>query len=123
MSSANRELVEEFARMFYVERDVAGAFTRFVAPDYVQHNPNILDGRDAAIAALREKFASPDAGFEIQRILVDGDLAVVHVRATRIGAPDAAVADFYRLADGLLVEHWDVLQSVPDGTVNPAPMF
>ena len=46
----------------------------------------------------------------MQRILVDGDLAVVHLKASRPGAPDTAVADFYRIRDGRLVEHWDVLQ-------------
>src|SRR5579872_5931242 len=46
----NRRIVEDFVRIFYVERDVRSAFERYVAADYTQHNPNIADGRDAAIA-------------------------------------------------------------------------
>ena len=66
---------------------------------------------------------SPDARFEIQRILVDGDLAMVHVKASRPGAPDAAVADIYRFEDGRIVEHWDVLQPVPVHAAHDHPMF
>ena len=78
----------------------------------------------AAVEALTPKFdGSPDARFEIQRILVDGDLAMVHVKASRPGRPDAAVADIYRFGDGKLVEHWDVLQAVPEHPAHDHPMF
>ncbi|MGN6445227.1 nuclear transport factor 2 family protein [Amnibacterium sp.] len=123
MAHGNRELVTEFARIFYTERDPRTAFARFVSPDYIQHNPGLEDGPEAAVEGLEPKFRAEGARFEIQRILVDGDLAVVHVRASRPGAPPAAVADFYRIADGLLVEHWDVLQPVPAESANPHPMF
>ena len=51
------------------------------------------------------------------------DLAMVHVKASRPGAPDAAVADIYRFEDGRIVEHWDVLQQVPVHAVHDHPMF
>ncbi len=121
--SDNREIVTEFARLFYTERDVPTAFERFVAEDYIQHNPTIADGRDAAINALTDKFATPGARFDVQRILVDGDHALIHVKATFPGNPVAAVADIYRLEGGLVVEHWDVLQRMPDDVANPHPLF
>ncbi|HEY2557721.1 MAG TPA: nuclear transport factor 2 family protein, partial [Diaminobutyricibacter sp.] len=103
---------------------VADAFAYLVADDYRQHNPTIADGPAAAVEALTPKFdGSPDARFEIQRILVDGDLAMVHVKASRPDRPDAAVADIYRFGDGKLVEHWDVLQVVPEKPVHDHPMF
>ena len=122
--SRNREVVHDFARMFYQERDVRRAFEKHVAPDYIQHNPGVADGRDAAIAALDPMFSNPGARFEVKRILVDGDFAVIHLfgkgdPATR----GAAVADIYRLKDGKIVEHWDVLQPMPETSVNPHPMF
>jgi predicted SnoaL-like aldol condensation-catalyzing enzyme len=119
----HRAVVTEFADLFYRVKDVPAAFTRFVAEDYVQHNPTIVDGRQAAIDALTDKFAAPEMTFDIQRILVDGDLAVIHVRACRSGVPMGAVADFYRLRDGVVVEHWDVLQPVDPDAVNPHPYF
>jgi predicted SnoaL-like aldol condensation-catalyzing enzyme len=123
LTEANRAIVTEFARIFYEERDVTKAFTRFVAEEYTQHNPTIADGRQAAIDALEPKFGNPNSRFEIKKILVDGDLAVVHVRAFPLGGKEAAVADFFRLSDGLIVEHWDVLQVVPEGAANANGMF
>jgi predicted SnoaL-like aldol condensation-catalyzing enzyme len=123
MPMDHRELMTEFARILYTERDPRTAFARFVSPGYVQHNPGLPDGPEAAVAGLEPKFQAEGARFDVQRILVDGDLAVVHVRASRPGAPDTAVADFYRIEDGRLVEHWDVLQPVPAESANAHPMF
>ncbi|MGC5077101.1 nuclear transport factor 2 family protein [Agrococcus sp. DT81.2] len=120
----NRAAFEAFVDLFYAQKRVADAFGQLVSDDYTQHNPTIPDGPAAAIELLTPKFdGSPDATFEVQRMLVDGDLAVVHVRASRPGAPDAAVADFYRFDDGRIVEHWDVLQQVPAHAVHDHPMF
>ncbi|MHC5794787.1 nuclear transport factor 2 family protein [Lacisediminihabitans sp. FW035] len=123
LTAGNRAIIEHFARLFYTERDVPAAFSRFVAMDYVQHNPGIGDGREAAIAFLAPMFSADGASFEVQRIVVDGDLAAIHLRAQPPGRPELAVADFYRLADGLIVEHWDVLQPVPESTTGGHGMF
>lgn len=124
MTNDNRAAFEEFCRLFYTEKRVADAFALLVSADYRQHNPNVTDGPAAAIEMLTPKFdGSPDARFEIQRTIVDGDLAMVHVKASRPGAPDAAVADIYRFEDGVIVEHWDVLQPVPATSVHDHPMF
>jgi predicted SnoaL-like aldol condensation-catalyzing enzyme len=120
----NRAAFERFVDVFYRQKRVADAFGMLVADDYRQHNPTIEDGAAAAVAALTPKFDDcPDARFEVLRILVDGDLAMVHVRASRPGAPDAAVADLYRFSGGRIVEHWDVLQPVPANPVHDHPMF
>ena len=123
-ASRNREVVHDFARIFYQERDVRRAFETHVASDYIQHNPGIADGRDAAIAALAPMFSNPGARFEVKRILVDGDLAVIHLFGQGDPATwGAAVADIYRLKDGKIVEHWDVLQPMPETSANAHPMF
>lgn len=120
----NRTIVTEFARLFYAERDVRGAFERFVASDYIQHNPAMPDGREVAIRLLEPKFTQPGASFEIKRILVDGDMAMIHLRGRPSpDKPGGAVADIYRLANGRIVEHWDVLQPIQTDTVNPHPYF
>lgn len=123
-SHADRAAFERFVDLFYTRKRVADAFAFLVADAYRQHNPTIADGPEAAVAALTPKFdGSPDARFEVQRILVDGDLAMVHVKATRPGHPPAAVADIYRFENGRIVEHWDVLQPVPANPVHDHPMF
>lgn len=120
----NRRIVEDFARMFYVERDVRQAFETYVAPDYIQHNPGVPDGREAAIALLQPMFSDRNRSFEVRRILVDGDLAAIHIFARPDpAARGAAVADFYRLKDGKIVEHWDVIQPIPEKSANAHPMF
>ncbi|MEP6842144.1 MAG: nuclear transport factor 2 family protein [Pseudolysinimonas sp.] len=122
--TADRAAFEHFCDLFYTQKRVADAFALLVAAEYRQHNPGVPDGPDAAVRALTPKFdGSPDSRFEIQRILVDGDLAMVHVKASGPGRPDAAVADIYRFEGGRIVEHWDVLQAVPPDAVHDHPMF
>jgi predicted SnoaL-like aldol condensation-catalyzing enzyme len=121
----NREIVTRFVDLFYRQGRVREAFMTYVAPGYIQHNPVARDGRDAAIAALEPYFASqPGALREVQRIIVDGNLAVVHLR-TRANPQDRgfAIVDILRLENGMIVEHWDVIQAVPAQTANSHPMF
>ena len=120
----NRAAFEHFAELFYTRKRVREAFEYLVADNYRQHNPSIPDGPEPAIEVLTPKFdGSPDSTFEIQRILVDGNLAMVHVKASGPGRPDAAVADIYRFEDGRIVEHWDVLQPMPANPVHDHPLF
>jgi len=123
-TEANRAVVTDFARLFYDERDVKDAFEKYVSTDYTQHNPNIPDGRDAAIAALAPMFSREGASFDVKRIIVDGDMAVIHLHGrTDPATKGGAVADIFRLKDGKIVEHWDILQPIADKTINPHPYF
>lgn len=120
----NRKVVEDFARTFYIEKNVPKAFAAHVAPEYIQHNPGIADGRDAAVAALTPMFSAPGARFDVKRIVVEGDYALIHLFGQGDPeTPGAAVADIYRLKNGKIVEHWDVLQPMPAKSANPHPMF
>ena len=121
----NRVIVTRFIDLFYGRGRVREAFMTYVVPNYIQHNPLAPDGRDAAIAALEPYFASqPNAIREVQRIIVEGNLAVVHLRV-RQNPQDRGVAivDILRLENGMIVEHWDVIQAVPERSANPHPMF
>ncbi|WP_292932460.1 nuclear transport factor 2 family protein [Novosphingobium sp. PASSN1] len=124
LTERNRAVITAFARLFYGERDVRAAFKRYVASDYIQHNANILDGREAAIAALEPMFRQEGSRFEIKRIVVDGDMAVIHLHG-RAGAQGngGTVADIYRLKHGKIVEHWDILQPIAEKPLNPHAYF
>jgi predicted SnoaL-like aldol condensation-catalyzing enzyme len=120
----NRQIIETFVELFYKQKNVRKAFENFVSEHYIQHNPTIADGREAAIEMLEPKFSNPDAIFDIKRILVDGDLVAIHLNgklsANTLGV---AVVDIYRILDGKIVEHWDVLQPVPSESANINSMF
>jgi predicted SnoaL-like aldol condensation-catalyzing enzyme len=116
-SAATRAWVERFVAQFYTRKDVKGAFEAFVVEDYIQHNPGLEDGRAAAQAALIPMFATSGAQFDVKHLLVDGDMALVHLFGR--GDPKtlgAAVVDLYRLRAGRVVEHWDVIQPIAAGT-------
>ncbi len=98
---------------------------RYISPEYVQHSSLAPPGR----AALKEfldfiRQRSPDAETRIKRSFVDADHVICHVHVIRHpGDPGLAVVDIFRVADGMIVEHWDVLMDVPAKPVNPMPMF
>jgi predicted SnoaL-like aldol condensation-catalyzing enzyme len=118
-----RPFFEAFVDLMYRRRDVRSAFDTYVAEDYVQHNPGLPDGRDAARDPLAAMFDDPGFVPEVVRLLVDGDLCAVHLRISRDGAPVAAVVDLYRWAGDQVVEHWDVIQPWPATSANDHPMF
>lgn len=124
LTTQNREIVEDFADIFYRQKDVARAFQKYVSEEYIQHNPNILNGPKAAIEALSPMFSDPQTRFSVKRILVDGDMAMIHVHAQRDSTVlGGVVADLFRLSEGKIVEHWDILQEIPQQRKNPNTMY
>ncbi|RVV97314.1 hypothetical protein EKE94_14985 [Mesobaculum littorinae] len=120
---ANRRLVVEFYDRFFNAHEIEAADV--IAEDYIQHNPAVPDGRTPLVSFFTDVFAdNPDARAEIVRSAADGDLVWLHVHSTN-GPEDrgAAVVDIFRVEDGLIVEHWDVVQPVPEEAANDNTMF
>jgi predicted SnoaL-like aldol condensation-catalyzing enzyme len=94
-------------------------------PRYTQHNPNAADGPEglkAFLGFLREKF--PASRSEVKRVFAEGDYVILHVHAVREpGTRGAAIVDIFKLEGGKIVEHWDVVQPVPDQALNANGMF
>lgn len=103
----------------------SSAVDRFIAPDYIQHNQSVEPGREALQAFLdviREQ--TPEAVHEVKRAFVDGDHVIVHYHVRRWpGDLGWAVIDIFRIEDGMIVEHWDVMQDVVEGGPNPNSPF
>lgn len=103
----------------------SAAVDRFIAPGYLQHNQSAAPGRDglkAFLDMIREQ--TPDAVHDVKRAFVDGDHVTVHYHVRRW--PDDlgwAVIDIFRVEDGMIAEHWDVMQDVVEGGPNPASPF
>lgn len=115
----------EFLDMAFNQRRVDDALARYVADPYTQHNPHVPDGVDGARAGLGGLLeAAPGFHYDFKRVLVDGDLVAVHSKITT-GPEDrgSAVVDIFRVKDGKLVEHWDVVQAIPETAANKNTMF
>lgn len=103
----------------------SSAVDRFIAPDYIQHSQLAPPGRDALKAFLDMiRAETPQAVHDVKRAFVDGDHVTVHYHVRRWPEDKGwAVMDIFRLEDGMIVEHWDVLQDVTEGGPNPASPF
>jgi len=120
-----KEVVTRFMTRFYVDKKVREAFETWVDPGYVQHNPMAATGREAAINFLEPFFAQhPDIHYSIARVIADGNLVAVHSHG-RFAADDrgVAVVDILRVEGCKVMEHWDVVQPVPEKTANSNGMF
>lgn len=97
----------------------------YMGDHYTQHNPNAVDGYEGLhnhIKMLKEKF--PQNHGDIKQVLADGDLVALHVHSKRTpGSRGNAVVDIFRLKNGKVVEHWDVVQAVPEKALNGNTMF
>lgn len=121
---ANRTVVLAFYEKGLNQKDADAALAH-VGDRYVQHNPNAADGPDGFrkfIGFLREKF--PNSHSEIKRSFVDGDYVTLHVHAVREpGTRGNAIVDIFKLENGKIVEHWDVVQPIPENPANNNTMF
>ena len=101
------------------------AIARYVGNTYTQHNPGAADGKEAFIKFVKSfAAANPQAHIEIKRVVAEDDLVVTHGHF-RVNEHDRgfAVMDIFRLQDGKVVEHWDVIQVIPPMSKNGNSMF
>ncbi len=114
-TARNRAIMQDFVELFFNQLRVREAFEKHAATTYRQHNLAFGDGREATIRDLERQFASMSSPkIEVQRVLVDGNFAAVHLHG-RSSPTDPGVAgvDVFRLENGKIVEHWDVVQAIP----------
>lgn len=102
------------------------AANKYFGAGYKQHNPGAADGPEGLkgfIAFLKDKF--PNSKSEFKRVFADGDYVIVHVHAVREpGTRGNAIIDIFRLdGKGKIVEHWDVVQPIPEKPANENGMF
>jgi len=122
--AANKRVVTAFYEAAINRKDYDRAVT-FLGSQYKQHNPTAGDGAaglKSFIDFLKAKFPSQHG--EIKQIIAEGDLVALHVHSTRgDGTPGRAVVDIFRVEHGKVVEHWDVIQDIPEKSANGNGMF
>jgi len=120
----NKKNVAAFYDFLINKKDFQAA-SRFIGTEYKQHNPLVADnpeGLEEFVNFLRTEF--PEAKSEIKRVFADGDYVILHVHSLRkLNTRGRAIVEIFRLEDGKIVEHWDVLQEIPPESANPNGMF
>jgi predicted SnoaL-like aldol condensation-catalyzing enzyme len=121
---ANKKAVIDFYEKALNQKDFDAA-AKYFGPRYIQHNPGAPDGIEgfkAFITMRKEK--SPNAKSDIKRVFAEGDFVILHVHSVREpGERGVAIVDIFRLENGKIVEHWDVVQPIPEKTANNNGMF
>ena len=121
---ANKRNAIAFYRTAYLGNP-REAVDRYVGAEYIQHNPHVGDGKEAFIEYfLRMTAEYPNKKVTFKRAIAEGDYVVLHCHQEWPGDVDYAGIDIFRFDDdGKVVEHWDVLQVVPDDSKNDNTMF
>ena len=123
LQDKNKALVLEAFDTLFNKRNYVAA-EKFWSPDYIQHSAHIEPGRDGLVNLI--KSIPPTLRYEPGLIVADGEWVIVHGRFSGFGAPvNWIAADILRVRDGILVEHWDVIQdeATEEQSKSKAPMF
>lgn len=122
----NKKLVTDFFNLAFVEKKIQAAFDTYVGDTYIQHNPNLPDGKEPVIGFLSRIFLedNPQISVSIKRVIAEDDLVAIHHHSKNSPEdPGQAIIEIFRVKNEKIVEHWDVFQNVPETAANDNTMF
>lgn len=125
IQEANKKLVVDFYELAFNAHKPTEAAKKFIGNKYIQHNPHVPNGAKPFYSYFEEYFKkNPESHVSIKRTAADGDLVFLHLHSkenkTDLGR---AIVDIFRVENGKIVEHFDVIQDVPEKTANGNTMF
>ena len=123
IQARNKALVLEAFDTLFNKRDYARA-ERYWSPNYIQHSAHIAPGRDGLFNLI--KSIPPTLKYEPGTIVAEKEFVIVHGRFSGFGQPvNWIAADIVRIKDGILVEHWDVIEdeATRESSKSGLPMF
>lgn len=125
LTQVNKALVVKAYQELFGDHDLT-ALDRYWAETYIQHNPTMKDGRDAVKQMLESIGIThwPKQTIDFKRVIAEGDLVMTEVVQPKMGdMPETVIVDIFRVQNGRIAEHWDVMQAVPANPANPRPMY
>jgi predicted SnoaL-like aldol condensation-catalyzing enzyme len=121
-----KQLVLDFYKLALADGKVKQAFAEYMSADFVEHSADSAGGTaQSTVEFLTDLMRkTPHAKWEVVRAIAEEDLVFLHVRFTPAEhAAPIAIGEIFRVKDGRIVEHWDIIQHSPENAVNPNSMF
>jgi predicted SnoaL-like aldol condensation-catalyzing enzyme len=128
LEASNKAVVTAYEQAAFEKKDINEAAS-YVADDLIQHNPTIPNGKEGVINGIGGYLLKtyPNLKITEKRVITSGDYVVVHkfgqFDSTNTTDPGVAIVDIFRVKDGKIVEHWDVVQPIPAQAANQNTMF
>jgi predicted SnoaL-like aldol condensation-catalyzing enzyme len=121
-NALNKKMIADFYQALFGDKNQA-VIDQYIADTYIQHNPSLPDGREALKKGVAVWFkGQPKNTVDVRHLGADGNFVYIHTKS-KMGNKTYSILDIFRLENGKIAEHWDIMQEVPAKSANAHPMF